>query len=62
MNKSFNVVAIDVGGFEKLPCLKKDSQNYINKAQHLCLGEGGVEALSGYFSRMQYKNEGFFYL
>lgn len=52
MNKSFNVVVVNVDGFEKLPCLKKDCRYYIDKAQHLRLGKGRAEVLLGYFSRM----------
>ncbi|XP_042944600.1 protein FAR-RED IMPAIRED RESPONSE 1-like [Carya illinoinensis] len=60
MNKSFRSLVVGMGGFENLPFLEKDCQNYIDKARHLRLGAGGAGALQEYFLRMQYKNPGFF--
>ncbi|KAG6693423.1 hypothetical protein I3842_09G000900 [Carya illinoinensis] len=62
MNKSFGSLVVGEGGFENLPFLEKDCRNYIDKARHLRLGAGGAGALRDYFSRMQYKNPGFFAL
>ncbi|XP_042978819.1 protein FAR1-RELATED SEQUENCE 5-like [Carya illinoinensis] len=62
MNKSFAFLVQEAGGFEKLPFTEKDCHNYIDKARHLRLGKGGAGALSEYFTRMQYKNDGFFSL
>lgn len=62
MNKSFGSLVVGAGGFENLPFLEKDCSNYIDKARHLRLGAGGAGALQDYFSRMQYKNPGFFAL
>ncbi|XP_042952232.1 protein FAR-RED IMPAIRED RESPONSE 1-like [Carya illinoinensis] len=62
MNKSFASLVQEAGGFEKLPFTEKDCRNYIDKARHLRLGKGGAGALSEYFTRMQYKNDGFFSL
>ncbi|XP_042962559.1 protein FAR1-RELATED SEQUENCE 5-like [Carya illinoinensis] len=62
MNKSFGSLVVGAGGFENLPFSEKDCRNYIDKARHLRLGSGGAGALRDYFSRMQYKNPGFFYL
>ncbi|XP_042939481.1 protein FAR1-RELATED SEQUENCE 5-like [Carya illinoinensis] len=60
MSKSFNALVVEASGFEKLPFIEKDARNYIDKARHLRLGKGGVDALRGYFERMQYKNDGFY--
>ncbi|XP_042983189.1 protein FAR-RED IMPAIRED RESPONSE 1-like [Carya illinoinensis] len=62
MAKSFNALAVEAGGFEKLPFIEKDARNYIDKARHLRLGKGGADALRSYFERMQYKNDGFYSL
>ncbi|XP_042950377.1 protein FAR1-RELATED SEQUENCE 5-like [Carya illinoinensis] len=62
MNKSFASLVQEACGFEKLPFTEKDCRNYIDKARHLRLGKGGAGALSEYFTRMQYKNDGFFSL
>ncbi|KAG7973828.1 hypothetical protein I3843_06G017100 [Carya illinoinensis] len=60
MNKSFAALVQEAGGFENLPFTEKDCRNYIDKARHLRLGKGGAGALREYFTRMQYKNDGFF--
>ncbi|XP_042980271.1 protein FAR1-RELATED SEQUENCE 5-like [Carya illinoinensis] len=62
LNKSYRSLVVGAGGFENLPFLEKDCQNYIDKARHLRLGAGGAGALRDYFMRMQYKNNGFFAL
>lgn len=60
MAKSFNVLVVEAGDFEKLSFIKKDARNYIDKARHHRLGKRGADALRGYFERMQYKNDGFY--
>lgn len=60
MNKSFASLVQEVGGYENLPFNEKDCRNYIDKARNLRLGKGGAGALLEYFSRMQFKNNGFF--
>ncbi|XP_042960040.1 protein FAR-RED IMPAIRED RESPONSE 1-like [Carya illinoinensis] len=62
MAKNFNTLAVEAGGFERLPFIEKNAWNYIDKARHLRLGKGGADALCGYFERMQYKNNGFYSL
>ncbi|KAG6730504.1 hypothetical protein I3842_01G083400 [Carya illinoinensis] len=62
MNKSFGSFVVGTGGFENLPFLEKDCRNYIDKARHLRLEVASAGVLRDYFSRMHYKNPGFFYL
>ncbi|XP_042989757.1 protein FAR1-RELATED SEQUENCE 5-like [Carya illinoinensis] len=62
MNKSFRSLVVGMGGFENLPFLEKDCRNYIDKARHLRLEVASAGVLRDYFSRMHYKNPGFFYL
>ncbi|XP_035542832.1 uncharacterized protein LOC109019000, partial [Juglans regia] len=45
MNKSFQAIVTDAGGFENVPFGEKDCRNYIDKAHHLRLGKGGAQAL-----------------
>ncbi|XP_041026983.1 protein FAR1-RELATED SEQUENCE 5-like [Juglans microcarpa x Juglans regia] len=56
------ITIVEAGGYDNLPFVEKDARNYIDKARHLRLGKGGVDALHGYFERMQYKNDGFYSL
>ncbi|KAF5459620.1 hypothetical protein F2P56_019556 [Juglans regia] len=49
MNKSFGSLVVGVGGFENLPFLEKDYRNYIDKARHLRLGQGGLEGFKNIF-------------
>ncbi|KAG6669101.1 hypothetical protein CIPAW_01G219800 [Carya illinoinensis] len=60
MNKSFQALVTEAGGFENVSFGEKDCRNYIDKARHLRLGKGGAQALLEYFIRMQYKNDDFF--
>ncbi|XP_042988761.1 protein FAR1-RELATED SEQUENCE 5-like [Carya illinoinensis] len=59
MNKNFNSLVVDAGGYENLTFQEKDYQNLIDKARHLRLGKGGGEALNHYFQRMRDRNDGF---
>ncbi|XP_041009294.1 protein FAR1-RELATED SEQUENCE 5-like [Juglans microcarpa x Juglans regia] len=60
MNKSFQALITDAGGFENVPFGEKDCRNYIDKARHLRLGKGGAQVVLDYFRRMQYKNDSFY--
>ncbi|XP_035551012.1 protein FAR1-RELATED SEQUENCE 5-like [Juglans regia] len=60
MNKSFQAIVTDVGGFENVPFGEKNCRNYIDKARHLQLEKGSAQALLEYFRRLQYKNDGFY--
>ncbi|KAF5450072.1 hypothetical protein F2P56_030451 [Juglans regia] len=60
MNKSFQALVTDAGGFENVPFGKKDCRNYINKARHLRLGKDGVQTILEYFRMMQHKNDDFY--
>jgi hypothetical protein len=46
------------------PILKRklEENDFINKARHLRLDEGGAKALCDYFSRMQEVNDGFYHM
>ncbi|KAG6702636.1 hypothetical protein I3842_07G045400 [Carya illinoinensis] len=59
MNKNFNSLVVDAGGYENLTFQEKDCRNFIDKARHLRLGKGGGEALNHYFQRMRDRNDGF---
>ncbi|XP_042942634.1 protein FAR1-RELATED SEQUENCE 5-like [Carya illinoinensis] len=59
MNKNFNSLIVDAGGYENLTFQEKDCRNFIDKARHLRLGKGGGEALNHYFQRMRDQNDGF---
>jgi hypothetical protein len=62
LNKNFNYLVVEKGGYEQLTFGEKDCRNYIEKARELRLGKGGAQALRDYFSRMQKQNDGFYYV
>jgi len=62
LNKNFNSLVVEIGGFESLSFGERDCRNYINKARELCLGKGVAQALCDYFSRMQKHNSGFYFV
>ncbi|XP_042974253.1 protein FAR1-RELATED SEQUENCE 7-like [Carya illinoinensis] len=62
MNKNFNALVVDAGGFENLDFQEKNCRNFIDKARKLRLGKGGGEALTEYFKRMRLQNDGFTYM
>jgi hypothetical protein len=62
LTKNFNSLVVENGGFESLSFGERDCRNFINKARELRLGKGGAQALCDYFSRMQKKNNGFYYV
>jgi hypothetical protein len=62
MNKNFNSLDVESGGFESLSFGERDCQNYINKARELRLCKGGAQALCDYFSKMQKQNDGFYFV
>ncbi|KAG2694522.1 hypothetical protein I3760_08G149300 [Carya illinoinensis] len=59
MNKNFQALVTEAGGFENLEFQEKDCRNYIDKARYLRMGKGGGEALNDYFKRMRKMNDGF---
>ncbi|KAF5463022.1 hypothetical protein F2P56_018977 [Juglans regia] len=59
MNKNFQALVTDVGGFENLAFQEKDYRNFIDKARYLRMSKGGGEALNGYFKRMRKMNDDF---
>ncbi|KAF5475279.1 hypothetical protein F2P56_007102 [Juglans regia] len=59
MNKNFQALVTDAGGFENLAFQEKDCRNFINKARYLRMSKGGGEALNGYFKRMRKMNDDF---
>jgi hypothetical protein len=61
MNKNYNSLAVEAGGYDNLAYGEKDCRNFIAKSRRLRLGTGGAEALLGYFSRMQEFNDGFYF-
>jgi hypothetical protein len=62
LNKNFNSLVVEMGGFENVPFGEKDCRNFIAKARELRLGKGGGQALCDYFRRMQDINDGFYYV
>jgi hypothetical protein len=54
LTKNFNSLVVENGGFESLSFGERDCRNFINKARELRLGD--------YFSRMQKKNDVFYYV
>ncbi|XP_062173549.1 protein FAR-RED IMPAIRED RESPONSE 1-like [Alnus glutinosa] len=61
MNKIYNSLAVEAGGYENLSFGEKDCSNYIAKSRRLRLGTGGATALRGYFDRMRKVNDDFYY-
>jgi len=61
MNKIYNSLAVEAGGYENLTFGEKDCRNYIAKARHLRLGTGGAAALYDYFCRMRKANDDFYF-
>ncbi|XP_020080380.1 protein FAR-RED IMPAIRED RESPONSE 1-like [Ananas comosus] len=61
LNKNFNSIAVEAGGYENLTFGENDARNYIEKVRRLRLGEGDGEAICNYFREMQERNGNFFY-
>jgi hypothetical protein len=61
MNKIYNSLAVEAGGYDNLAFGEKDCRNYIAKSRHLRLGTEGVVALRDYFSRMRTENDDFYF-
>ncbi|GLT69332.1 hypothetical protein SLA2020_414910 [Shorea laevis] len=59
-SQSYSSLAVEAGGYENLSFVEKDCRNFLNKARHLRLGQGGAEALRDYFTKMQSRNNGFY--
>ncbi|KAF5468439.1 hypothetical protein F2P56_012589 [Juglans regia] len=59
MNKNFQALVTDAGGFENLAFQEKDCRNFIDKARYLRMGKRGGEALNDYFKRMRKMNDDF---
>ncbi|KAG6678645.1 hypothetical protein I3842_14G091500 [Carya illinoinensis] len=51
MNKNFNALVVEAGGFKNFEFIEKDCRNFIDKVRHLHLGKGGAGALLDYFDR-----------
>ncbi|XP_059461771.1 protein FAR1-RELATED SEQUENCE 5-like [Corylus avellana] len=62
LNKNFNSLVVEMGGFENVPFGEKDCRNFITKAREFRLGKGGGQALCDYFRRMQDMNDDFYYV
>lgn len=62
MNKNFNTLVVDVGGYENFEFGKKNRQNFINKAWYLRLGKGCGETFNEYFDTMREINDDFVYV
>jgi len=60
MMENFNFLVGEAEGYENLPFIEKDCQNFIDKARYLRLGKGGDGVLHDYFTRMQEMNDGFY--
>jgi hypothetical protein len=60
VNKNFNSLVVEGGGYENISFIERDCQNFINKARRLQLGNGGVGVLYDYFTRMQEMNDSFY--
>jgi hypothetical protein len=61
LSKNFDSLVVEAGGYKNFPFLERDCHNYIDKARHLQLGEGGAESLLDYFIRMRQVNDGFYF-
>ncbi|XP_059461860.1 protein FAR1-RELATED SEQUENCE 5-like [Corylus avellana] len=62
LNKNFNSLVVEMGGFENVPFGEKDCRNFIAKARELRLGKEGGQVLCDYFRRMQDMNDDFYYV
>ncbi|XP_071687218.1 uncharacterized protein [Rutidosis leptorrhynchoides] len=61
MNKGFNSLVVENGGYENIPFTEKDCRNYIDKVKRLKFGEGDAEAIQSYFMKVQSTYHNFFY-
>ncbi|XP_057493205.1 protein FAR-RED IMPAIRED RESPONSE 1-like [Actinidia eriantha] len=61
MHKTYELLQIEAGGHDKLPYLKKDCRNYLDKQRQLRLVEGDAEAMHRYFMKMKADNSDFFF-
>ncbi|XP_057500887.1 protein FAR-RED ELONGATED HYPOCOTYL 3-like [Actinidia eriantha] len=61
MHKIYELLQIEAGGHDKLPYLKKDCRNYLDKQRWLRLVEGDAEAMHRYFMKMKVDNSDFFF-
>lgn len=59
---NFKSLLVEMGGYENLQFGEKDARNYINNVRNELLGKGGTEALRNYFTRMQERNNRFYYV
>ncbi|XP_020259055.1 protein FAR1-RELATED SEQUENCE 4-like [Asparagus officinalis] len=61
MNKSFDSLVHEAGGYENLLCDEKACRNLVDESRRLRLGEGDASAVMKYFSRMVAENSGFYF-
>jgi len=61
MNKNYSSMIHEVGGYEHMTFAESQARTYIHNTR-LELGVGVAEALQQYFSRMQQKNNDFYYV
>jgi len=61
INKSFQSLVCDVGGFENLPFVERDVRNYIGRQRRALGKEGDGQALMAHFSHMRQMNNEFYF-
>ena len=61
INKSFQSLVCDVGGFDNLPFMECDVRNYIGRQRRALGKDGDGQALMSHFSHMRQMNNDFFY-
>ena len=61
INKSFQSLVCEAGGFENVPFVERDVRNYIGKQRRRLCKDGDAQALITHFSNMQQLNNDFYY-
>jgi len=61
INKSFQSLVCEAGGFENVPFVERDVRNYIEKQRRRLCKDGDLQALITHFSNMRQLNHDLFY-
>lgn len=55
------MIVVEVGGFENVPFLERDTRNHVDKVRQLRLEEGHHVVIQKYFKKMETENDGLFF-
>ncbi|XP_045809748.1 protein FAR-RED IMPAIRED RESPONSE 1-like [Trifolium pratense] len=61
INKTFQTLVRDAGGYENVAFFERDVRNFVNKERRVIGKDGDAKALISYFCQMREQNTNFFY-